>query len=190
MAENGQKRQTAMKLSVCELLDGMYIKEEGLRPNYVLLKDGTKVSRVNILGVIISVSTENAFQEIVIDDGSGQLSVRSFEKSPQFSGMNLGDTAIIIGRPRNFNNSLYLLPEIIRPLQNKMWLEVRKLELGRVGSGSVEGIIGIVKTLDKGDGAPYELICAEASNADKILSKLLETGTIFEVSPGKLKVLD
>jgi len=48
-----QKRQTAVKVSIGGLLSGSYVKQDGMLPNYVLLSDNSKVSRVNLMGVVL-----------------------------------------------------------------------------------------------------------------------------------------
>jgi hypothetical protein len=35
----------------------------------------------------------------------------------------------LIGRPRQYGSEVYIMPEIIKKVQNKMWIEVRKLEI-------------------------------------------------------------
>lgn len=126
-----QKRQTALKVCIGSLLGGRYVKQEGMLPNYVLLGDNTRVSRANIIGVVVSVGEDTSFQSVFIDDGSGKLSVRAFEQNASLDSLGIGDCVLIIGRPREFANQIYVLPEIIRKIVDKRWLEVRKLELER-----------------------------------------------------------
>ena len=47
-----QKRQTAYKIRIKDILSSRYIKTEGFNPNYLEI-NGQEVSRVNILGVIV-----------------------------------------------------------------------------------------------------------------------------------------
>ena len=121
------KRQIAYKVKISDLITGHYVKEEGWEPNYVVTKKGN-ISRANIIGVIVLTSSEGSAPSITIDDGSGQIIVRNFENPKIFENLNLGDPVLIIGRPRDFNG-IYIIPEIIKKIENKKWLDVRKKEL-------------------------------------------------------------
>lgn len=54
-----------------------------------------------------------------------------------------------------------------------------------------EELLSLIKTLDEGTGAPIELILQKAgAESEKLLHHLLEAGEIFEIAPGRVKVLD
>ena len=139
MAEQMQQRQVAVKLRIVDVLGGQYIKEEGWTPNYVLTADGRKASRVNLLGTVISAPiTDMNYRSVTIDDGSRNISVRSFDEADPFQGLNIGDIVFIIGRPRQYGAEIYIMPEIIKKVENKAWIEVRKMELGKIPEPSVQ----------------------------------------------------
>jgi len=208
------KRQIAEKLWIADLKDGQYIKEEGLRPNYVLLKNNHKVSRVNLVGTVVSSSNDLGYRDVCIDDGSAKISIRAFEQNPAMDDLSIGDPIFIVGRPREYGQEIYVLPEIIKKINNMKWLEVRQLELKKVKvveapadvpelpeeEEAEEEVVedksfGVVreaiKKLDSGSGADYEEIIKEAGqDAEKIIANLLKNGDAFEVSPGKLKLLE
>jgi len=210
------KRQVAEKHWIADLKAGQYIKEEGLRPNYVLLKNNHKVSRVNLVGTVVSNNNDMGYRDVCVDDGSAKISVRAFEQMPSMDALSIGDTVFIIGRPREYGKEIYVLPEIIKKIENMKWLEVRQLELNKnkivpsnqdmpedidipeeedaeeivedKGTGAVKEAI---KSLDSGSGADYEdIIKKTGPDAEKIISNLLKNGDAFEVSPGKLKLLE
>lgn len=211
------KRDVAVKLRVSDIISGQYIKEEGLRPNYVLLKDGRKVSRVNILGTVVSVSSDTGYNSLYIDDGTSKLSVRSFERNPLLDARQVGDVIFLIGKPREYGREIYVLPEIIKPVADLRWAELRALELKKQSpvveqalpeanmaapapvaeeyvddDGSAQKLLAHIRNLDKGAGADYEDAISKSGieNAEKTLLNLLKNGEVFEVSPGKLKVLE
>ena len=211
------KRQVAEKLRIVDLKDGQYIKEEGIRPNYVMLKNGHKVSRVNLVGTVVSNSTDLGYRDVCIDDGSAKISIRAFEQNPAMDALSIGDPVFIIGRPREYGQEIYVLPEIIKKIEDMKWLEVRQLELAKIkivpestapadvpveepeetveeeivedkGVGAVKEAI---RSLDSGSGADYEEIITKVGpDADKTISNMLRNGDVFEVSPGKLKLLE
>jgi len=218
-----QKRQTAVKVSVGSILRGQYIKQDGMLPNYVLLDDGSQVSRVNIMGVVVGIGEDSGFQSVFLDDGSGKVSIRAFEQNDSLSSLAIGDCVLIIGRPREFSNEIYVLPEIIKKIKNPKWLEVRKSELEKnkltnpveavkininkkdepvekpdniveeefVESSSNNKVINKIKELDSGSGADFDDVIKQLSpESEKVVLSLMKTGDVFEVSPGKLKVLE
>lgn len=132
MANEGVKRQTAVKIKISDLKESRYVKATGeWEPNYILTPYNTKVSRVNLLGTVIN-EEENNF---TIDDGSGNITIRSFEEPPYKPAM--GEVLTIIGRPREFSEETYIVPEIIKPITNnkEKWIELRKLELDKLYKG-------------------------------------------------------
>jgi RPA family protein len=212
MAEEFQKRQTARKLWIRDVLAGVYVKEEGVKPNHIVLADNSKAARVSIMGVVVSISSEG-LPALLLDDGSGRIVVRTFEPENPLKSFQVGDVIHLIGRPRAYNNEMYVLPEIVKRISDLGWLEVRKLELARQPIASVaiaaphsvteeevvddsfsltEQVLGAIRSLDEGPGADTEQVIGHvgARNAEKTIQFLLQNGDIFEVSPGKLKVLE
>ena len=207
MAEPIQKRQIAYKVGINSLVKGEYVKESGWLPNYILI-NGQKASRVNVIGVIVNIAEGTSSKEFLLEDKTGRMAVRSFENLEVLSKLNVGEIVKIIGRPREFNNEKYLVPEIVKVV-DRGWFELRVLELGEVVSEKPEEIkiekekikeniiksnvdpeevIKIIKLLDSGDGADYEEVVSKIKD-DKIIKALLEEGEIFEIKPGRLKIL-
>jgi len=212
-----QKRQVAVKSNIRDIVNGKYVKEEGWLPNFIETEDGRKVSRVNLIGTIVFKSDEENFnyKNFIIDDGSGKISVRSFEKN-DLSKFDVGNIILVIGRPREFNNEKYIIPEIVKKVSDVKWIQVRKLELNKSeikievepinnvekeivheeieenleSSGNV--VYELIKRSDKGEGVLVENIIkiSKSEDSEKIVNKLLEKGDIFEVKPGIVKVLE
>ena len=125
-----QKRQVAYKVSIRDISEGSYVKQEGWKPNYILTKNDKKVSRINLLATIISIdSTSPAQINITVDDGTGSISIRSFEESNIAKDLEIGDIISIIGRPREFGSTKYLVPEVIKKVKDIRWIEVRKKQV-------------------------------------------------------------
>ncbi|MCK5107288.1 MAG: hypothetical protein KAQ83_01035 [Nanoarchaeota archaeon] len=229
--ETIQKRQVAFKVRIGKVSEGDYVKESGWLPNYILI-NGKKVSRINVIG--ICVSANDGGKEFVLEDKSGRIPIRSFEDNDY--KVNIGDIVLVVGRPREFNDERYVVPEIVR-FADRNWFRLRELELvsldNAFGTTSesqhlkndvstmklVEGIISSkvkeevfdkkekkiqediiksvtdpddvmrqIKLLDSGDGADYEELLAKLGDG-KIIKMLLEEGEIFEIKPGKIKIL-
>lgn len=222
MAEGEQqKRLVAYKARIKDLLDGRYVKEEGWNPNYVEAK-GRKISRVNLIGTIVSKEDIDRFQSLVLDDGTGKINARSFEKNPLIDSLDIGDVVLVVGRPREYGSERYVLIEIIKKIENKKWILYRKAELEKevFDSGedsvpehaetaavnaveemrvvsenvseesSAEKILKRIKALDLGEGAEFESVVKGIDEGEKIVGMLLKEGDIFEIKPGRLKVLE
>lgn len=205
--QNQQKRQVALKVEIQDILNGKYVKEEGWLPNYIQMGN-KKISRANIIGVIVSKDTgEENVSNFVIDDGTGRLPLRFFDGQPN---VIIGDIVNIVGRPREFGTDRYIVPELLRKI-DQGWVKYRKYELSlnktetnieetqdiveetqpEDGNIAVK-LIDAIKEIDSGNGASYEEIseCAKMEGIEDNLQKLLESGDIFEVKPGRYKVLE
>lgn len=214
--EGPQKRQTAYKVSIATITNGRYIKNTGWEPNYLEV-GREKISRVNVIGIAVGINQNGNYETLYLDDGSGKISVRSFENPSLFIKIQIGDILIVVGKPREFNNEIYLIPEIVKKINNKKWIDVRVLELQKSllekevhneeveeeeikdeklpekntnKVSSMELVYNLIKEMDGGQGADYETIIEKAGPSSiEIIEKLLKEGEIFEVAAGKLKIL-
>ncbi|MBI2136735.1 hypothetical protein HYU06_06715 [Candidatus Woesearchaeota archaeon] len=154
-----QQRQVAIICCVKDILEGEYKREEGWLPNYVLTKSNHKISRANIIGVVIEVNLfepgKNSYSQIILDDGSGRISARLFEEFDKLKGIIVGDIVLVIGRSREFGNEKYLLLEIIKKIDDKCWVDVRKLELRKILS---EKVIQVKENDSKRYAEAYKVI--------------------------------
>jgi RPA family protein len=196
-----QKRNVACKVLISSILDGDFAKDD-LSAGYVKL-NGAIVSRVNVIANLVFKSEEDEYYNAIIDDGTAKISLKSFEKKALFSNIGVGDAVLVVGKIREYGNERYIMPEIIKKVDTA-WMNLRKLELKevifskKIETGSIvksadagNEIYGLIKKLDAGEGVPVEdLIGAYGRDAEKIANKLLENGDIFEIKPGRLKILE
>lgn len=205
------KREVAYKVKISQIINGQYIKEEGWNPNKVLLDDGRNVSRINLISVIVD-SFGQGFKQLTIDDGTARINLRSFDNNDIFKDVNVGDIILLIGRPREYNNEKFIIPEIIRKIPDSRWVEVRKKELELISKihktkENVEQkyeeeeisketvydkIIEIIKKLDAGNGTNVDDIIkfSKVNNAEQLITELIKRGEIFEIGHGRVKVLE
>jgi len=202
LPEKKPERAVARKLWIGEILTGEVIVTEGLNPN-VLKSSRGDIGRVNVIGVVVS--ADELSKAIVLDDGTGTIQARSFDRAIPFT---VGSFVQIIGRPRTYQGTTYIAYEagaVVAP----GWAEYRRAELGapiiiekKVVENTVENtddavqtnaekILKIITELDRGDGAPVEdvIIKSKLVNAEAIIEQLMMTGDIFEIRAGKVKVL-
>ena len=214
-----QKRQIAYKARIADLINGGYVKEEGWTPNYIITKQGKHISRINLIGTVISKTEEGSeYQSLVVDDGSGTISLRLFEKNDNVKNIEIGDVVLLIGRPREYGSEKYIVPEIIKKINNKKWIDVRKIELGienlktkkdELGKEEVvvekiddstkektasnpQIVYQAVKELDSGQGVDIDKVIKKTGirDAEEIIKKFLREGEMFEIRPGKIKILE
>ncbi|MEK6984492.1 MAG: hypothetical protein AABX33_08005 [Nanoarchaeota archaeon] len=200
-----QKRQIAYKIWVSNILNGNFAKG-GLSAGHIEI-GGFNISRVNLIATLVYKSKELNYTNTIIDDGTGKISLRTFENNDIFLNVDVGEIVLIIGKIREYNNEKYIVPEILKKIDNIGWISVRKAELAKQeyavsksGSESKakdidnlsEEICSLIKKFDKGDGASIDEVInsSGSTDAENILHKLLENGEIFELKPGKIKVLE
>ena len=51
------------------------------------------------------------------------------EGTNAFSDVEVGDIVLVVGKVKEYNGFVYITPEIIKKIDNPLWLKVRKLEL-------------------------------------------------------------
>jgi len=112
---------------------------------------------------------------------------------------------LVIGVLRNFNNELYISPEIIRE-QDPKYLLVRKMEIekSRIEDSSPvtkqetvaikDKILELIKNSENEGGIDIDKIIMDLREAspeiiNQEIQKLIEEGIIFEPRPGKLRWL-
>lgn len=246
--EEFKKRETARIVEIRDILTARYVKTEEF-PNYFESAFG-RFSRVNVVGFLVSKEP----QRLLIDDSSGSIEIRSFDVIKQ-DGIDVGDNINVIGKPREFNDKIYIIPEIVKKVSDKNYLEYRKLLLmsrkkddtfvetkkeqkstssfsnpvaakyfeeplreenkikknidvpitaieqeivfaeekivEQRPENEFSRIIELINRLDIGDGVYVDKIISstDIADCDKKIKRLLEKGDIFEIRPGKVKVL-
>ena len=203
-----QKRNVAYKVRISDILNSSLVKDD-FSAGYIKLNN-INISRINIIATIIDRSDYNQkFTNALIDDGTGRISLKSFENLDIFSKVDIGDVVLLIGKIREFNNEKYILPEILKKINNIEWMNVRKIELEKniLLYNNIENknqelteeianineeIYSLIKNLDGGDGAAIDDVIkmSNKSEIESMVKRLIEQGFIFEVKPGRVKVLE
>ncbi|MAH03604.1 hypothetical protein CMI39_02345 [Candidatus Pacearchaeota archaeon] len=207
MPEQQFKRNIAYKFRIGDILIGKPIFDE---EKFSFLELGNKkIVRVNIIGNIVDrydSEGEKKYSFLTLDDGSGQIKLKSFgEDIEKSKNINQGETVIIIGVLRYFNNELYISPEIIKE-QDPKYLLVRKLELEKERSKNSppiekqqiiaikDKILDLVKNSESEGGIDTDKIIMDLKETspemiNQEIKKLIEDGIIFEPRPGKVRWL-
>lgn len=206
-----RKREIAHKLRIIDLLKAKQIFEEtetlNKRLNHVELGN-RNIVRINLIANIIDKyqsEGEKRFATITLDDGSGQIRARVFaDDVALFTDMSQGDTVLIIGLLRFFNQELYILPELIKKY-NPKYLLIRKLEIEKSFPPIItdskkkeikalrDELIGMIKEAETKEGIDKEEIIIKLKSQPQLITqeiqKLLEDGVIYEPRPGRVRYL-
>jgi RPA family protein len=201
------KRHIAFKLRIGDLLIAKPIFNG---EKFLFLELGSKqISRVNVIGNIIDKyesQGEKQYSFITIDDGSGQIKLKSFgEDSNKLKDLTQGQTILVIGLIRNWNNETYISPEITKELDSK-YLLIRKLEIEKERNQNAEAlpkqeiiavkdrILGAIKNSEENGGIELDKIIMELRDIspeiiNQEIQKFIEEGIVFEPRPGKVRYL-
>jgi len=203
MFDNEQKkRNTAYKLRIGDILKSKPIINEG---KLICLELGDKkIVRANVIANVVEKyinDGEKKYASVTVDDASGQLKLKAFGEDIQIlKDISQGDTLQIVGLLRDYNNELYILPEIIKKVEPK-WLLVRKLEIQKQrkdlplpqNAPVRDLILEKIKKADTNGGIDKEQIILDTEASPEIINaeikKLLEEGMIYEPRPGVLRYL-
>ena len=202
-----KKREIAYKLRIGEILRGkpQVTIDEG-RERFNFLELGyRKIVRVNVVANVIdkfASEGEKKFATLTLDDATGQINVKTFGNEVDlFNEISQGQTLMIIGVLRTFNNELYILPEIIKQADPR-YLLIRKLEIEKTMPKEVkkeelsavkDQLTARIKEEEKNEGIDTEKLIMEINaNPEMInqeLRRLLEEGIIYEPRPGRVRYL-
>lgn len=207
MPENQFKRNVAYKFRIGDILMGKPMFD-GERFSFLELGD-KKIVRINIIGNIIDKYESEGDRKYIfftLDDGSGQIKIKCFgDEANKFKEIFQGQTILVVGVLRNFNNETYISPEIMKE-QDPKYLLIRKLETEKERSKNAQPmeknqivalrdtILEMIKEAEKDGGIETDKIIMELRNVapqmiNQEIKKLLEEGIIFEPQPGKIRWL-
>jgi len=231
MAES-QIRQTAYKVWITDLINGEYINPSGeWVPSYVVIKE-KKVSRVNIIANVISKynNEDSTYISLTLDDGSDNIQTKAWNEDTKIlEKINIGDTILTIARVKEYGGKIYLVPEIVRKLDKKEWITLRKkeliLEYGERKQGILptvhfnedqrfeqiqpkvveesisdspynerQNLLNAIEKHDNGYGVEITKIVDDLGLKEEmtvnLIQDLLKEGEIFEIKPGKIKLIE
>ena len=199
----GFKRHIAYKFKIGQVIAGNQIFDEN-KLSFIEINN-KNVFRVNIIANIVdryAQEGEKRYGTITIDDASGQIKVKFFgDEVEKIKELNLGDTVLVVGLLKSWNNEVYLTPEIIKK-KDFRYLLVRKLEsdlempktLDKEKIAELKDkIVEMVRKAEESGGIDTEKIIMELKEPPEIINnevkKLLEDGVIYEPRPARLRYL-
>jgi len=127
------KRITAKKASVSEVINGNFVRKSGFESSYILTNLGRRLSRINILGLIVDkfTSPDERYATMTLDDSTDTIRCKAFVNIKIFDGLGEGDLVDIFGKIREYNGEIYIIPEIVKKVDPN-FETLRLLELEKI----------------------------------------------------------
>lgn len=126
---------TTYKLKIEDLVRGRYVHSpEGTEPSYLLTPWDQHIPRARVLGTIVDkfVRDDQGYATLRLDDGSETISLRAWQEGvPELARFEVGNLIDVVGRVREFEGEVYLVPELILRVEDPNWELVRELEILR-----------------------------------------------------------
>lgn len=201
MEQEQKKRNVAYKLRIGDLLKSKPIIQEG---KFLFAELGDKhIVRVNIIANVVDkfvMDSEKKYATLTLDDASGQIRIKSFgDDISLIKDIVQGDTLQVIGIVKEYNNEIYISPEIAKKIDPR-WLLVRKLEIQNSRKALLPSnaslrdlLLEKIKSSEKEGGVDTDNLILESDFSPEIINseikKLLEEGLIYEPRPGRLNYL-
>ncbi len=125
-------RSTARKVKIEDLVKGNYTQTPEGEPNYLETPWNEQLLRVNIMATIVDtfVRDDGGYATIHLDDGSETIRAKAWsEDVEEMKKFEVGELVNVIGKVREYEGEIHLVPEIIRAVENPNWELVRELEI-------------------------------------------------------------
>jgi RPA family protein len=204
------QRQTAIKVRIVDLVSGEFVRQEGMEPSYVVTPRKESVSRARIIGTVVSkfVSEDGNFASITVDDSTATIQGKMWKETALIAGTNVGDLVSLIGKAREYEGDIYVVPEIITPVSPDQESMLRLEALSGLGKGveaagakeapeprkaDDEQVRKKILSLIEGskDGVKYSELLEKAQVPEEalenLINELLGEGICYEPTPGKIK---
>ena len=126
-----KKRLNSFKTRINQITGGKYMAQEGLNPNYVLTSHGARLSRVRVNGTVVDkfVAESGKFASITLDDGTDTIRAKIFSSVAMFEKIGPGSEVDVIGKIKEYQGELYIMPEIISQIEDPNFSLLRELEI-------------------------------------------------------------
>ncbi|MBI2173467.1 MAG: hypothetical protein HYT73_04675 [Candidatus Aenigmarchaeota archaeon] len=126
-----RKRITSVKTRISSIGGGKFVAQEGFNPNYVLSDAGERLSRVRVLATVVDkfVAETGKFASVTLDDGTDTIRAKVFTTLSMLENISAGDTVDVVGRVKEYNEEVYLMPEILTKVSDPNFEILRELEI-------------------------------------------------------------
>jgi RPA family protein len=204
------KRMTAKKVKISNIINGQWVKKEGMEPSFVKSQSGNEIARARIMGTVVSkfVAEDGNFASITVDDSTETIRAKTFKSVKPLDTVEIGDLVDLVGKTREYNGEIYIIPEIVTKVTDPNLELLRKLEVGKVVRGKPVDSVSeeepeksddsedlrkeILKMVEEsGTGISFTQLIKKSSapeeQAESIINELLAEGICYEPTPGKIR---
>ncbi len=135
-----QKRLTSRRALVEDIVSGSYFRREGFQSNYLVTQRGQRLSRVKIVGTVVTkfVNEGETYAFLVIDDGTETVRAKFFQDLENYEKVEEGDLVLVIGKVQEYEGEIYVNPEVVRKVEDKNMLSLNLAEIARELKGLEE----------------------------------------------------
>ncbi|MFP4115771.1 MAG: OB-fold nucleic acid binding domain-containing protein [Candidatus Aenigmatarchaeota archaeon] len=184
--EGKQKRLTAKRALAEDLLNGEYHTREGFQSNYLVTPQGQRVSRVKIVATVATkfVSDDENYAFIVLDDGTETIRTKFFQDLKDFKKVEEGDLIVVVGKLREYEEEVYVNPEVVRKVEDPNTLTLNLAEVAR-GLSEVEKDKEIMEELKENNPDSYEGLLADEIGVERARALLRSEELEEDISSGK-----
>jgi len=175
------KRNTTKKVSITEIVSGKFVKKTGFESSYVLSNIGRKLSRVRVLALIVDkyIKDDSNYGAITLDDGTETVRCKVFVSVKIFDGLTKGDLVDVFGKLKEYNDEVYIMPEIIRKAESNAET-LRLLELEQAHKYQKE-LMNKIKALQTRDASELKILLKDVKPED--IESMIESGCLDIVKP-------
>ncbi len=108
------KRIPIQRCRVCDVLSAVPASDGN--GNFFESPLSNRLSRVHLFGIVRETfaSEDNKYAFITIDDTTGIIRCKAFGNTEVVSDIKAGHMVDVIGRIREYNDEVYVMPEIVR----------------------------------------------------------------------------
>ena len=176
-----KERLTAIRASISDVVDGEFGEDEG---PYVISPHGVEIRRVLLVGSIVDqVAGNNNYASITLDDGTGSIRAKAWgAEADMLQNVSTNILAMMIGKIREYENEIYIQPEIVKPIDDPNILALHSYErqlailrLGNKDAATSKKDKGALMAFDKKEESPKQKEKPEVSGlAGQILRYIIE----------------
>lgn len=151
-------------------------------------------SRARILGTIVNryVTGDRNYGFLVIDDTTDTIRVKVFKNAEILRRMKIGDLVDVFGNVEEYEDEIYIKPELIKRVHDPNWYLVRRLELLKSEKPAEEKVLNMLK--DSSEGVELSVIMKRLNlNKEEVqsaLSRLMIQGAVYEPSTSVFKLTE
>jgi RPA family protein len=122
-----RERLVAVRASVADIVNGTYSEDDGPK---IVSPFGVELRRVVLVGVVVDqYSGQGNFATVTIDDGTETIRAKAWgAESSALEKVAPNTLVTIIGKVRQYDNEVYIVPEIVRELTDSNYITLHKLE--------------------------------------------------------------